>query len=121
MSGAARAGSRRWPDRTRSSVGSAGGELHATELEERVALEAAPEEEDPRHVLTLEQIERPGELLARRAEVSLPLGQPAKVQARHREARVEVERHLIVAGRGGEVPGVLVAEGEEVMAAGVEL
>src|SRR5262249_51431099 len=105
----------------RSQRASTGAQLGAAELEERLAGEAAAEEDDAGGVLAGEELERLRDRAARRRQVAAPLGDQAQVEPRHRERRVEVDRGLVVLDGGGEVALVIARQRHEVVGAGVEL
>lgn len=61
------------------------------------------------------------ELLPCRLPISTTLREETEVKTRHRERRIEVQRHVVMTTRGCSVSRRLATEGEQVVRAGIEL
>ena len=98
-----------------------GAQLGAAERGQRVAVEAAAEQQQARGVLALQERQRQAQLAARDLALARAAREQAHVQARHRERGVEIDRHLVVVDGGGAIAAPLAAQRQQVVRAGVQL
>ena len=89
--------------------------------DQSVARESAAEQQQPRNILAFEQKHRLRQLAAGAVAIAGMTGEQAEVQARHGECRIEMSGEPIMLHGALAVAGMLAAERQHVMGAGVQL